>query len=199
MALLGPSGTAYVVVPSWTLARQRTGVPSPNVRLREHLLIEDAVAGIVQLPRRIHPFRTGAELALLVLRRDAGPAERGLTRLVDGDRIALRTGLGQHWAECVTDALTTADLPASEEVRDIPVTAASPRGEQLLDGRSLLPAHRLASPSRDSTTSGHPWTPAGRRRRRCPPCGSGSAAWASPSGRARCRTAGSTSTCGPGS
>ncbi|MGW1688527.1 hypothetical protein ACWCPO_28690 [Streptomyces albidoflavus] len=146
LALLGPGGTAYVVVPSWTLARQRTGVPSPNVRLREHLLIEDAVAGIVQLPRRIHPFRTGAELALLVLRRDAGPAERGLTRLVDGDRIALRTGLGQHWAECVTDALTTADLPASEEVRDIPVTAASPRGEQLLDGRSLLPAHRLASP-----------------------------------------------------
>ncbi|MER6412883.1 hypothetical protein [Streptomyces humidus] len=146
LGLLGPGGTAYVVVPSWTLARQRTGVRSPNVRLREYLLMEDAVAGIVQLPRRIHPFRTGAELALLVLRRDAGPAERGLTRVVDGDRIALRTGLGQRWAEFVTDALSTADLPASEEVRDIPVTAASPRGEQLLDGRSLLPAHRLASP-----------------------------------------------------
>ncbi|MFF7194099.1 hypothetical protein ACFZAM_10370 [Streptomyces sp. NPDC008079] len=146
--LLAPGGTAYVVVPSWTLVRRRTGVRSPNVHLREYLLLEDAVAGIVQLPRRIHPFRTGAELALLVLRRDAEPGRRGRVRLVDGDRIALRTGLGERWTQGVAEALGAADAPASEEARDLPVAAAGPRDEHLLDGGSLLPAHRLASPER---------------------------------------------------
>lgn len=148
LGLLAPGGTAYVVVPSWTLARPRMTARSANVRLREYLLQQDAVAGIVQLPRRIHPFRTGAELALLVLRRDAEPGRRGTTRIVDGDRIALRTGLGERWTATVAEALSGGDLTAPEEARDIPVAAEGPRGEQLLDGRSLLPAHRLASPER---------------------------------------------------
>lgn len=147
LGLLAPGGTAYVVVPSWTLARPRTTVRGANVRLREYLLQQDAVAAIVQLPRRIHPFRTGAELALLLLRRDAEPGRRGTTRVVDGDRIALRTGLGERWTATVAQALSGGDL-TPEEARDIPVTAEGPRGEQMLDGRSLLPAHRLASPER---------------------------------------------------
>ncbi len=50
-----------------------------NARMREELLRTGAVEAIIQLPRRIHAFRTGAEHALLVLRGET-----------DDDAILLR-------------------------------------------------------------------------------------------------------------
>lgn len=143
---LEPGGRAFVVVPSWTLSRPRAAAAvTPTVRMREELLARDAVAAIVQLPRRIHPFRTGAEHAVLALRTgDAVEAEdRGQVLLVDADRIARR--VGGEWPEYVAAVLRTGRSPVEEEARRVPVEAVGPRAESLLDGRSVLPAHRLAS------------------------------------------------------
>jgi hypothetical protein len=140
---LKPGGQGYVVVPSWTLSRPRGTSPTPNVRMREELLGRDAVSAVVQLPRRIHPFRTGAEHALLVLRGDKGPADRDRVMLVDADRIARR--IGGAWTAYVAEVLSTGHSPVTEEADWFRVSAAGPRGESLLDGRSVLPAHRLAS------------------------------------------------------
>lgn len=137
------SGRGLVVVPSWTLSRPRGTTPTPNARMREELLNRDAVAAIVQLPRRIHPFRTGAEHALLVLRGE-GPRKAGETvLLVDADRIARR--VGGEWPEYVAKVLEDGRSPVAEEAGPFPVSAFEPRAEALLDGRSILPAHRLAS------------------------------------------------------
>ncbi|MER5360906.1 N-6 DNA methylase [Streptomyces sp. NPDC002785] len=139
---LNPDGRGYVVVPSWTLSRPRTTVPTSAVRMREELLAHDALAAIVQLPRRIHPFRTGAEHALLVLRRDADPEARGRVLLVDADRIARR--IGTAWPRHVVEILHTGRSPVAEEARYAAVSATG-GAESLSDGRSVLPAHRLAS------------------------------------------------------
>jgi Type I restriction-modification system methyltransferase subunit len=140
---LKPAGRGLVVVPSWSLSRPRGMMPTPNVRMREELLSRDAVAAIVQLPRRIHPFRTGAEHALLVLRGEAAPEERGRVLLVDADRIARR--VGRQWTKYVAEVLDTGRSPVDEEADYRPVSATGPRAEALLDGRSVLPAHRLAA------------------------------------------------------
>lgn len=80
---LAPGGRAYVVVPVWALTRQGN---LPTVRLRESLLARGALTKVIQLPRRIHSFRTGTELAVLVL---APPGEGGdEVVLCNADRIA---------------------------------------------------------------------------------------------------------------
>ncbi|MEU8628349.1 N-6 DNA methylase [Streptomyces sp. NPDC048669] len=140
---LNPQGRGYVVVPSWTLARPRTAEPTPTVRMRQELLDRDSLAAIIQLPRRIHPFRTGAEHALLVLRRDASSEDRGRVLLVDADRIAGR--VGADWPRHVAEILRTRTSPVAEEARYATVQASA-GAEALADGRSVLPAHRLASP-----------------------------------------------------
>ncbi|MFE7617717.1 N-6 DNA methylase [Streptomyces sp. NPDC057496] len=142
---LNPEGRGYVVVPSWTLTRPRTVVPTAAVRMREELLKRDAVTAIVQLPRRIHPFRTGAEHALLVLRGDGTSRDEAGVLLVDADRIARR--VGRTWPQHVAGLLRPGPgrPPVEEEAGYVPVAATGPRAEDLLDGRSVLPAHRLAS------------------------------------------------------
>ncbi|MFJ2114957.1 N-6 DNA methylase [Streptomyces sp. NPDC087850] len=143
---LRPGGRGYVVVPSWTLTRPRTTVVTAAVRIREELLAQDAVSAIVQLPRRIHPFRTGAEHALLVLRCDPAPEDKGRVLLVDADRIARR--VGGAWIAYVTELLRGGRPPVAEEAGYVPVAASGPRADALLDGRSVLPAHRLAPPEK---------------------------------------------------
>ncbi|MEV5376787.1 N-6 DNA methylase [Streptomyces nondiastaticus] len=143
---LNPGGRGFVVVPSWTLTRPRAMTATPTVVMREELLKRDAVAAIVQLPRRIHPFRTGAEHALLALRRDPAPEDKGKVLLIDADRISRR--VGGKWTAYVAELLRAKHSPVAEEARYVPVSAVGPRGEALLDGRSLLPAHRLASPEK---------------------------------------------------
>ncbi|HJD80773.1 N-6 DNA methylase [Kitasatospora aureofaciens] len=140
---LNPGGRGLVVVPSWTLSRPRGATPTPNARMREELLSRDVVAAVIQLPRRTHRFRTGAEHALLVLRNEAAPDSRGRVLLVDADRIARR--VGGAWPEYVAKVLEDGRSPTAEEARDFPVSATRLRGEALLDGRSVLPAHRLGT------------------------------------------------------
>jgi hypothetical protein len=142
---LKPGGRGYVVVPSWTLTRPRMPSTTAAVRMREELLAQDAVSAIVQLPRRIHPFRTGAEHALLVLRCDPAPADRGRVLLVDADRIARR--VGGEWTSYVTELVRGGRPPLTEEAGYARVSAG-PRSGALDDGRSLLPAHRLAPPEK---------------------------------------------------
>lgn len=144
--LLKPGGSGYVVVPSWTLSRPRGSAATPTVRAREELLGRHEVEAVVQLPRRIHQFRTGAEHALLVLRRDPGPEDRERVLLVDADRIARR--VGDDWPAYVAEVLRSGHSPVAEEAGYAPVVAAGPRTDALLDGRSVLPAHRLASPEK---------------------------------------------------
>ncbi|MGP3952840.1 hypothetical protein [Streptomyces sp. 7N604] len=148
---LAPEGRAYVVVPAWTLSRTRgTGpasVPTSTVTARNGLLERGCVETIVQLPRRIHPFRTGAEYALLIL---CPPSDPRPVLLIDADRIAQRSG-GRKWTEQVIQ-LTRAEAAAPSDPRDarlIPVRADGAGSEQLLDNRSVLPAHRLAAPEAD--------------------------------------------------
>lgn len=140
---LNSGGRGLVVVPSWTLSRPRGTTPTPNARMREELLSRDAVEAVIQLPRRIHPFRTGAEHVLLVLRAEAKAENRGRPLLVDADRIARR--VGGAWPAHVAKVLEDGRSPVAEEARDFPVSAISPREDALLDGRSILPAHRLGA------------------------------------------------------
>ncbi|MFI2721807.1 hypothetical protein ACH5AI_36755 [Streptomyces collinus] len=158
---LRPEGRAYVVVPTWTLTRTSgTGpasVRTPTISTREALLDRGCVEAIVQLPRRIHPFRTGAEYALLVLRPPS--LEPRSILLVDADRIAQRTGGEcETWIEQVVGLTRPGVVPEPGEKRPpedaydpqdaqrVTVRASGPGREQLLDNRSVLPAHRLAAP-----------------------------------------------------
>ncbi|MEV8345588.1 N-6 DNA methylase [Streptomyces niveus] len=144
--LLGQGGHAFVVVPSWTLSRPRGGIMTANARMREDLLKADAVEAIVQLPRRVHTFRTGAEHALLVL-RGAPPRAAAQVLLIDADRLAGR--VGDAWQSHMVGLLKSGEGPVSQEAQRVQVMAtAGPAASYLLDGRSLLPAHRLASPEK---------------------------------------------------
>ncbi|MFD5218286.1 N-6 DNA methylase [Streptomyces tendae] len=140
---LKPGGRGLVVVPTWTLSRPRGATPTPNARMREELLRGDAVAAIVQLPRRIHRFRTGAEHALLVLHDGAASENRGRVLLVDADRIARR--VGATWPAYVAKVLEDGRSPVAEEADTFPAPRAGHTGGGLLDGRSVLPAHRLGT------------------------------------------------------
>jgi hypothetical protein len=77
------------------------------------------------------------------LRGEAAPEQRGEVLLVDADRIARR--VGGAWTAYVTEVLDAGRSPVDEEAGYFPVSAAGPRADSLLDGRSVLPAHRLAS------------------------------------------------------
>lgn len=153
---LKPGGQAYAVVPSWTLTRTRGAVPAPTADARDALLARGSIEAIVQLPRRIHPFRTGAEYALLVLRPPA--AVPGSVLLVDADRIAQRLGgKAEGWIDQVVGLTRPGvvpdpddDSPATDtydprDARRVNVRASGRGGEQLLDRRSILPAHRLSA------------------------------------------------------
>ncbi|MFI1487657.1 hypothetical protein [Streptomyces sp. NPDC020747] len=161
---LEPGGRAYVVVPTWTLTRTSgTGpasVRTPTISARQALLERGCVEAVIQLPRRIHPFRTGAEYGLLVLRPPSPDPEP--VRLVDADRIAQREGGpdGEKWIDEVVrmtridlppdsdDQQPTGGAPDLQDARDVPVRASGVGSEQLLDNRSILPAHRLAAPEK---------------------------------------------------
>ncbi|MCQ8832371.1 SAM-dependent methyltransferase [Streptomyces malaysiensis] len=139
--LLAAEGRAYVLVPTWTLTRPRGQNHGPTVEARDRLLSRGHIETIVQLPRRVHPFLTGAEFALLVLRPAREPEP---VLLVDADRIAQRPGVG--WIDEVTVAVDGGAAPGPEAWHRVPVRPSRPGTERLLDGRSVLPAHRLAEP-----------------------------------------------------
>ncbi|MFE4695187.1 N-6 DNA methylase [Streptomyces sp. NPDC056749] len=143
---LRKGGKGLVVVPSWTLSRPRGATGTANTRMREDLLKSGAVAAIVQLPRRIHTFRTGAEHALLVLRGTQPPLADSRVLLIDADRLARR--VGDAWQQTVVALLSNAGAPVPQEAQRVAVAAAGPGSSYLLDGRSLLPAHRLAAPEK---------------------------------------------------
>ncbi|PNG19189.1 SAM-dependent DNA methyltransferase [Streptomyces cahuitamycinicus] len=159
---LRPEGRAYVVVPTWTLTRTSgtgpTSMRTATISTRDSLLDRGCVEAIVQLPRRIHPFRTGAEFALLVLRPPSSEPRSVL--LVDADRIAQRAGgKAGTWIEQVVGLTRPGVVPEPGEERPkrddaydpqdaqrVNVRTSGPGREQLLDNRSVLPAHRLAAP-----------------------------------------------------
>ncbi len=138
---LAAEGRAYVLVPAWTLTRPRGQNHGPTVEARDRLLSRGHIEAIVQLPRRMHPFLTGAEFALLVLRPAREPEP---VLLVDADRIAQRPGV--DWIDEVTVAVDGGAGPGPEAWRRVPVRPSGRGTERLLDGRSVLPAHRLADP-----------------------------------------------------
>lgn len=142
--LLAADGRAYVLVPAWTLTRPRG--QSPTARVRDRLLSRGHIETVVQLPRRIHPFRTGAEFALLVLRPAREPAP---VLLVEADRIAQRSG--EDWTAEVAAVVSGVSEADHGTWRRVPVGPAGPGADRLLDGRSVLPAHRLtdAGPETD--------------------------------------------------
>jgi len=143
---LRPGGHGYAVVPSWTLTRTRGAVPAPTVDARDSLLTEGSIEAIIQLPRRIHPFRTGAEYALLVLRPPADALSERQVLLIDADRIARRSG-GRQWISDVTQLMLGESEPDPRDARSFPLRPTRPGEEHLLDNKhSLLPAHRLAAP-----------------------------------------------------
>ncbi|MFD9292433.1 N-6 DNA methylase [Streptomyces sp. NPDC060030] len=143
---LREGGKGLVVVPSWTLSRPRGATDTANTRMREGLLKSGAVEAVVQLPRRIHTFRTGAEHALLVLRGTQSPLADSRVLLIDADRLARR--VGDAWQQTVVALLSNAGTPVPPEAQRVPVAGAGPGSSYLLDGRSLLPAHRLAAPEK---------------------------------------------------
>ncbi|NGO41937.1 N-6 DNA methylase [Streptomyces ureilyticus] len=141
---LNPDGHAYAVVPTWTLTRTRGAAPAPTVDAREQLLAQGSVEAIVQLPRRIHPFRTGAEYALLVLRPPTYEASDQQVLLIDADRIAQRAG-GRKWIGEVAQLVLAEGEPDPRDARSVSLRSSYPGGEQLLDSRSVLPAHRIVT------------------------------------------------------
>ncbi|WP_455352297.1 N-6 DNA methylase [Streptomyces sp. SYSU K217416] len=143
---LRAGGLGLVVVPTWTLSRPRGGTPSANARMRDDLFKSDVIDAVVQLPRRIHKFRTGAEHALLVLRTTKEPVRRGRVLLVDADRLARR--VGGEWARHVVGLLNSGETPVVQEAQRFLVAAHGPGVPYLLDGRSVLPSHRLSAPQK---------------------------------------------------
>lgn len=119
---LTSGGRGYVVVPAWALAR-------PD-QARDSVLAARLLRTVVQLPRRIHPFRTGAEFALLeVAPHGEAPAA---VMLFNADRIAP----GEGWASRVAELVASTDQARPEVCRAVHFDE--------LRGRTLLPAHVLA-------------------------------------------------------
>ncbi|MGH3907540.1 MAG: N-6 DNA methylase [Pseudonocardiaceae bacterium] len=118
---LAPGGRAYVVVPAWALAR-------PD-QAREAALAERLLRTVIQLPHRIHSFRTGAEFALL----EVVPCEEAPEAVVlcNADRIAT----GDGWPSRVAELVADTDHARPEICRVVHLDE--------LRGRTLLPAHVL--------------------------------------------------------
>lgn len=131
---LASGGRGYVVVPAWTLTHTEKRFPA--VRTRQQLLRARIVAGVVQLPRRAHPFRTGAELCVVVVVPVGEPADAVV--FCDADRVAAEDRDG--WPERVAKLVGESDPARPDTCRRISV------GE-LDEAASLLPAHRLVEPA----------------------------------------------------
>jgi hypothetical protein len=134
MDQLVPGGQAFVLVPTWLLTR--TGEGDRLARRRDFLVKQGAVRAVIQLHRLAHSFRTGAELAILVLGRPL-PGEARKTILLCNTTRAADDGAGVARALRERLAGLTSTLPA-DVADDIPLDST---GWQ----RSLLPAHVLAS------------------------------------------------------
>jgi predicted DNA-binding transcriptional regulator AlpA len=132
---IAPGGRAYVIVPAWTLSRagRRSGKILPAVQLRESLLRQDVLAAVIQLPRRIHSYLTGTELAVLVL----APEGQGAQDVVvcNADRLAMESP--DQWGDEAARLLTSREEHRPDVCRRFATT-------ELLRKRSLLPAHLLA-------------------------------------------------------
>jgi predicted RNA methylase len=130
VAHTNPDGRAYVVVPVWWLSRRTLVLHEA----RQKLLARGCIAAVVQLPRRAHAFRTGTELAVLVL--CAAGRAGGEIVLCDADRAA-RLEPGDWVQDCV--AAVDGARNSGPHRR---ITAY-----ELSDDRSWLPAHRLEARS----------------------------------------------------
>jgi hypothetical protein len=131
---LDAEGLGFVVVPEWTLTRTATARRLPVTWVREQLIRRGCVRAIIQLPRHLHPFATGTDLALLILRSDDGDTSRSVVMC---DAAAIRTRSGSSWvARTVEMVCNPPNRQDAELCQAIPVA-------QLVGRRSLLPAHLL--------------------------------------------------------
>lgn len=132
---LVPGGRAIVLVPSWMLTR--VGERDPVAQARDALLKQGVIAAVIQLPRRVHSFRTGTELVVLVLER---PPAEGRHRIVLGNADYAGVELGKL-AGCVRGALAgnSPDVPY-DVLGMIPIA-------ELGWHRPLLPAQLLVPPA----------------------------------------------------
>ncbi len=136
---LTEEGRAYVLVPSWALTRSGA-VNDPVPRSRKALIDSGALKAVIQLPRRVHTFRTGTELALLELTRPGPPSGRVL--MGDADRVAQETGDG--WQERVARILGDPASSRSEILVGVPASELA-RSSSLLPGQWLAPTQPPAS------------------------------------------------------
>jgi hypothetical protein len=132
---LSDDGIGFAVVPEWTLTRTATSRRLPVTWVREQLVRRGCVRAIIQLPRHIHRFITGTDLALLVLGPDEGDTSRDVV-VCDADQIRSRSG--GSWIE-----QTVRLVCGSRESREAEPCTAIPVSE-LAGRRSLLPSHLLA-------------------------------------------------------
>lgn len=131
-------GVGFAVVPAWTLGGSRTAGRQPVVRTREQLVRRGCVRAIIQLPRRIHPYLSGADLVLLVLASDTGARSRDVI-VCDAERV--REKHGDEWAQW------TADLVGGAVARrDLRLCRSVPFSH-LLAARSMLPRHLVTPPT----------------------------------------------------
>lgn len=144
---LSVDGLAYMVVPEWTLTRTGRGSIPPTARVRDRLLRQRCVRKIIQLPRRVHPHRPGAELVLLVL--GAPGSAGGTVVLCDAARIAeLQGRKGGGFRERARVAPwveeTVALVCAAHTAPPRPELCRAVAVRELLDGKSVLPSRRLS-------------------------------------------------------
>ncbi|MFD0583130.1 class I SAM-dependent methyltransferase [Dactylosporangium darangshiense] len=135
---LSGDGIGFAVVPEWTLTRAAIARRLPVTWTREQLIRRGCVRAIIQLPRHLHPFNTGADLALLVLNADDGDSTR---QVVMCNAAAIRTRSDQPWVQRTTDMVCRPTSAREAELcRTFPVA-------NLVGRRSLLPAHLLTPES----------------------------------------------------
>ncbi|WP_344322384.1 hypothetical protein [Streptomyces macrosporus] len=140
---LGPGGYGFAVMPEWSLyTTSRGGITPAVVRVRDALLRRRCLRAVIQLPRRVHPFLTGSELALLILTPGGGAPT---ITMCDADRIAVRHGAPGRAGWIAAWARETARLIGRARDRAAhPELCRDFRPDHLLDDRPLLPSLRLA-------------------------------------------------------
>ncbi len=135
---LDGDGIGFAVVPEWTLTRAAIARRLPVTWTREQLIRRGCVRAIIQLPRHLHPFNSGADLALLVLNADDGDTTR---QVVMCNATAVQARSDRQWVQ--RTAGLVCGPPSAHEgdlCRTFPVT-------DLVGRRSLLPAHLLTPES----------------------------------------------------
>lgn len=130
---LHEDGLGFLVVPEWTLTRGAIVTPLPVQRFRSELIRQGRLWGIIQLPRRVHPYLGGADLALLILARDGMSTPDVL--VCDAEQVRARAGT--DWVRRTVQLVTGS--PSSRDPRLCQAFAAA----GMRDARSLLPAHLL--------------------------------------------------------